>query len=135
MGTEAAPAPGKQATHVVLLASPGAGHVVPVAELARRVVSQGGGGGGGFTATLVTHTNFASAEHSSTLASLPPSVSTAVLPEVPLDDLPADARAETRIFTVVKRALPHLRDLLSSLLESPPGVAAFVSDLLSPWAL
>ncbi|TVU35896.1 hypothetical protein EJB05_17803, partial [Eragrostis curvula] len=132
MGTEAAPAPATPATHVVLLASPGAGHVVPVAELARRIVSQGGGGG--FTATLVTYTNFASAEHTSTLASLPPSVSTAVLPEVPLDDLPADARVETRIFTVVKRALPHLRDLLRSLLESPSGVAAFIPDLLGPWA-
>ncbi|TVU35891.1 hypothetical protein EJB05_17798, partial [Eragrostis curvula] len=134
MGTEATPTPANPATHVVLLASPGAGHIVPVAELARRIVSQGGGSGG-FTATLVTYTNFASAEHSSTLASLPPSVSTAVLPEVPLDDLPADARIQTRIFTVVKRALPHLRDLLRSLLESPSGVAAFVPDLLGPWTL
>ncbi|KAL6842575.1 hypothetical protein ACP4OV_027419 [Aristida adscensionis] len=130
MGSEDAPA------HVVLLASPGAGHVLPVAELARRLVAHGG-----FTATLVTYANFSSsADHSATLASLPPSVSTAVLPEVPLDDLPADARVETRIFTVVKRALPSLRDLLRSMLgfqpqPGPGGVAAFVADLLSPWAL
>jgi len=121
------------AAHVVLLASPGAGHVLPMAELARRVVD-----GAEFTATLVTYTNFSSAGHhySSTLASLPPSVSTAVLPEVPLGDLPADARVETRIFAVVQRALPHLRDLLSSLLaSSPAGVAAFVADILGAWAL
>jgi len=131
MGTE-------PAAHVVLLASPGAGHLLPMAEFARRVVAHGGGDGAEFTATLVTYTNFSSASHhySSTLASLPPSVSTAVLPEVPLDDLPADARVETRIFTMVKRALPHLRDLLSSLLaSSPAGVAAFVPDILSAWAL
>ncbi|CAO1948333.1 unnamed protein product [Urochloa humidicola] len=134
--TEAAPpaAPGKQpaAAHVVLLASPGAGHVLPMAELARRVVAHGE-----FTATLVTYANFSSAEsHSSTLTSLPPSVSTAVLPEVPLDDLPADARVETRILTVVERALPHLRDLLVSLLASSTfGVAAFVPDLFGAWAL
>ncbi|PUZ55763.1 hypothetical protein GQ55_5G238500 [Panicum hallii var. hallii] len=131
MGTE-------PAAHVVLLASPGAGHVLPMAELARRVVAHGGGDGGAeFTATLVTYANFSSASHhySSTLASLPPSVSTAVLPEMPLGDLPADARVETRIFTVVKRALPHLRDLLRSLLASPAGVAAFVPDLFGAWAL
>ncbi|KAL6615597.1 hypothetical protein ACP70R_037867 [Stipagrostis hirtigluma subsp. patula] len=125
---------GQEATspaHVVLLASPGAGHVLPVAELARRVVAHDAG----FTATVVTYANFSSADHSSTLASLPPSVSTAVLPEVPLDDLPADAVVETRIFTVVKRALPDLRDLLRSMIASPSGVAAFVPDLLSPWAL
>uniref|UniRef100_A0A0E0JLA7 Glycosyltransferase n=1 Tax=Oryza punctata TaxID=4537 RepID=A0A0E0JLA7_ORYPU len=116
--------------HVVLLASPGAGHLLPVAELARLIVEHGG-----FTATIVTHTNFSSAEHSSTFSSLPPSISIAALPEVSLDDLPADARVETRILTVVRRALPHLRDLLRSLLKSPAGVAVFLSDLLSPRAL
>nr|CAB3477647.1 unnamed protein product [Digitaria exilis] len=132
MGTEAAAptTPVKRATHVVLLANPGAGHILPVAELARRIVAHGDGHE--FTATLGTFTNFSSSEHSSTLASLPPSVSTAVLPEVPLDDLPSNARVETRIFTVVNRALPHLRDLL---LRSPSGVAVFVADLLSPAAL
>ncbi|KAF0923532.1 hypothetical protein E2562_006414 [Oryza meyeriana var. granulata] len=130
MAIESAPAPKKRPEHVVLLASPGAGHVLPVAELARRIVEHGG-----FTATIVTYTNFSSAEHSSTLSSLPPSVSTAVLPEVAIDDLPADARIETRIFTVVRRALPYLRDLLRSLLGSPAGVAVFVADLLGPRAL
>ncbi|CAO2208711.1 unnamed protein product [Urochloa humidicola] len=140
MGPDSEPAPpvapGKQpaAAHVVLLASPGAGHVLPMAELARRVVAHGE-----FTATLVTYANFSSAGHGSSsnqMATLPPSVSAAVLPEVPLDDLPADARVETRIYTVVKRALPHLRDLLVSLLaSSPSGVAAFVLDLFGAWAL
>jgi len=81
MGREAArapapPAPDKPAAHVVLLASPGAGHVLPMAELARRVVTHGDGAE--FTATLVTYTNFSAAEHSFT--TLPSSVSTAVLP-------------------------------------------------------
>ncbi|CAO1948332.1 unnamed protein product [Urochloa humidicola] len=137
--SEAAPPPalGKQpaVAHVVLLASPGAGHVLPMAELARRVVAHGE-----FTATLVTYANFiSSAEgHSSTLASLPPSVSTAVLPEVPLDDLPAGSSVETRIYTIVERALPLLRDLLLSHLASSSfggGVAAFVPDLFGAWAL
>uniref|UniRef100_A0ACD5Z0D4 Uncharacterized protein n=1 Tax=Avena sativa TaxID=4498 RepID=A0ACD5Z0D4_AVESA len=131
MATEGTLAAPERSTHVVLLACPGTGHVLPVAELARRVA-----GLDGFTATLVTFTNFSSGDqYSSTFASLPPSVSTAVLPEVSIDDLPADARAETRIIAVVRRALPHLRDLLRSLLDSPAGVAAFVPDLFCPWAL
>jgi hydroquinone glucosyltransferase len=124
--------PERRAPHIVLLASPGAGHILPVAELARRIVAHGGGAE--FTATLISYANFSSADHNSTLASLPASVSTAVLPEVPLSDLPANSRVETRIFTVAKRSLPRLRDLLRSLLESPSGVAALVPDLLGPWA-
>uniref|UniRef100_A0ACD5UK74 Uncharacterized protein n=1 Tax=Avena sativa TaxID=4498 RepID=A0ACD5UK74_AVESA len=130
MAPEGTPAP-ERSTHVVLLACPGTGHVLPVAELARRVA-----GLDGFTVTLVTFTNFSSGDqYSSTFASLPPSVSTALLPEVSIDDLPADARAETRIIAVVRRALPHLRDLLRSLIDSPAGIAAFVPDLFCPWAL
>uniref|UniRef100_A0ACD5VIT3 Uncharacterized protein n=1 Tax=Avena sativa TaxID=4498 RepID=A0ACD5VIT3_AVESA len=126
-GTSAA----ERSTHVVLMACPGTGHVLPVAELARRVVEVDG-----FTATLVRFTNFSSGDqYSATFASLPPSVSTALLPEVSIEDLPADSRAETRIIAVVKRALPHLRDLLQSLVDAPAGVAAFVPDLFCPWAL
>ncbi|CAO1948338.1 unnamed protein product [Urochloa humidicola] len=121
MGTESAQTHGKRTAHVVLLASPGVSHVLP--ELARRIVAHGGGGE--FTATLVTYANFSSADgHFATLASLPPSVSIDVLPEVPLDDLPADARVETRIFTVAKRALPQLRTLSSSSPSSPPRPAS-----------
>ncbi|KAF8696939.1 hypothetical protein HU200_036583 [Digitaria exilis] len=138
MATEAAhaqPPPRKPAAHVVLLASPGAGHVLPMAELAQLVVAHGDGAE--FTATLVTYANFSTAGYySSTLATLPASsVSTAVLPEVPLDDLPADARVETRILTVIERTLPHLNELLSFLLDSPAGVAAFVADVFGAWAL
>ena len=99
------------APHVALLTSPGAGHVVPVAELAARLAAQHG-----VTTTVVTFTNLSSPEHSSALATLPAGVSVAKLPEVSLDDLPADAHLVTRITTVVQRTLPHLRDLLGSLL-------------------
>lgn len=119
-----------QAPHVVLLTSPGAGHVLPVAELATRLAAHHG-----FSATIVTYTNLSSPAHNSPLASLPPCVSVVALPEVPLDDLPADAHIVTLIFTVVNRTLPHLRDLLRSLLDSPAGVAAFLTDMLCPAAL
>jgi len=119
-----APAP-----HVVVLAGPGLGHVAPVAELATRLAALHG-----VTSTIVTYTNLSSA---ASLASLPPGISTAALPEVPLDDLPAGAHIGTRIVTVVQRTLPHLRALLRSLLDDAPagGVTAFLADMLCPAAL
>jgi hydroquinone glucosyltransferase len=119
------------ARHVVVLTSPGAGHVVPVAELAARLAANHG-----VTATVITFANLSSPAHSSPLASLPPGVYTRDLPAVPLDDLPGDAHLVTRILTVVRRTLPHLRDLLRSLADSSSaGVAAFLTDMLCPAAL
>uniref|UniRef100_A0A0D3ERC1 Glycosyltransferase n=1 Tax=Oryza barthii TaxID=65489 RepID=A0A0D3ERC1_9ORYZ len=116
--------------HVVLLPSPGAGHVVPAAQLAACLSTHHG-----CTATIVTYTNLSTARNSA-LASLPTGVTATALPEVSLDDLPADARIETRIFAVVRRTLPHLRELLLSFLgSSPAGVTAFLADLLCPAAL
>lgn len=116
--------------HVVLLTSPGAGHVLPVLELATRLAAHHG-----FTATIITYASVSS--HSSPLqASLPPGVSVAVLPEVSLDDLPSDAHIVTRILTLARRSLPHLRVLLRSFLDdSPAGVSAFLTDMLCPAAL
>ena len=98
---------GAHSAHVVVLTSPGAGHVLPVAELAARLAVQHG-----VTATIVTFTNLSTPEHSWALATLPAGVSVAKLPEVPLDDLPPDAHLVTRIITVARRTLPHLRELL-----------------------
>ncbi|GJN18360.1 hypothetical protein PR202_gb05513 [Eleusine coracana subsp. coracana] len=115
--------------HVVVLTSPGAGHVVPVAELASRLAANHG-----VTSTVVTFANLSSPAHSSPLASLPPGVRTVELPAVPLDDLPSDAHLVTRILTVVRRTLPHLRDLLRSLMDEGV-VTAFLTDMLCPAAL
>lgn len=118
------------APHVVILTSSGLGHVLPVSELAKRLAVHHG-----FTVTVVTYASLSSPRHSSPLASLPPGVSVAALPEVSIDDLPADAHLVTRILTVINRALPQLRDLLRSLLDSPAGITAFLTDMLCPAAL
>ncbi|EAY74998.1 hypothetical protein OsI_02897 [Oryza sativa Indica Group] len=126
-----APAVHATVPHVVLLPSPGAGHVAPAAQLAACLATHHG-----CTATIVTYTNLSTARNSSALASLPRGVTATALPEVSLDDLPADERIETRVFTVVRRTLPHLRELLLSFLgSSPAGVTAFLADLLCPAAL
>ncbi|KAL6614894.1 hypothetical protein ACP70R_037164 [Stipagrostis hirtigluma subsp. patula] len=113
-----------EAPHVVLLACPaGGGHVLPMAALARRLAEHHG-----FTATLITYTNLSTPANASVLASLPAAVATAVVPAVPLDDLPAGARIETCMLTVVARALPHLRALLASLVRGR-RVVAFLADM------
>ncbi|KAJ1289313.1 hypothetical protein BS78_02G154700 [Paspalum vaginatum] len=119
-----------RAPHVVLLTSPGVGHVAPVAEFSTRLAAQHG-----VTSTIVTYTDLSSSTNSSALASLPPGLTTTALPEVALDDLPADAHILTRIITVVQRTLPHLRALLRSLLDSPAGITVFLADMLCPAAL
>ncbi|CAL4970350.1 unnamed protein product [Urochloa decumbens] len=111
--------------HVVLVASPGAGHLIPMAELARRLVAHHG-----LAATLVTFPDPSgapsAAANSSILSSLDAAgVSAAALPAVALDDLPADARLETVLLELIGRSIPHLRSLLR---DAAPLLAALVPD-------
>ncbi|KAL6888986.1 hypothetical protein ACP4OV_010012 [Aristida adscensionis] len=117
--------------HVVLVASPGAGHLIPMAELARRLVAHHG-----LAATLVTYTDLASpaALYSAVLSSLRGAgVATAALPAVPLDDLPAGARIETVLLELIRRSVPHLRALLRRISSGAGAapLAALVPDFFS----
>ncbi|KAL6888180.1 hypothetical protein ACP4OV_009206 [Aristida adscensionis] len=119
--------------HVVLVASPGAGHLIPMAELARRLVADSG-----LAATLVTFT--AAADRSvpgapaSVLSSLRAAgVAAAALPAVPLDDLPAGAGVAAVLLELIRRSVPHLRALLRGI-SSGSGAApltALVPDFFS----
>ncbi|KAE8807738.1 hydroquinone glucosyltransferase-like [Hordeum vulgare] len=110
--------------HVVLLASPGAGHLIPLAELARRLVEHHG-----FAATLVTFTDLSSPE---ALSGVPACVATATLPSVSLDDLPAGTPMETVLFQLVHRSVPSLRALLRSVGDP---LVALVPDFFCSAAL
>ncbi|KAM0881011.1 hypothetical protein ACQ4PT_033191 [Festuca glaucescens] len=123
-GAERAASTDQPRPHVELLASPGAGHLIPLAELARRLVEHHG-----FAATLVTFTDLISSPEA--LSGVPASVTTAVLPSVPLHDLPAATPMETVLFELVRRSLPHLRTLL----RSAAHVAALVPDFFCTTAL
>jgi hydroquinone glucosyltransferase len=108
-----------------------------MAEFARRLALDHG-----FTATVITYSSLSvpTQMHAAVLASLPASsVTTAALPDVPLDDLPADARIETRMLTAVARAMPHLRALLAHLVSERSGqgggVVAFLADMFCAQAL
>ncbi|PAN04942.1 hypothetical protein PAHAL_1G103300 [Panicum hallii] len=116
--------------HVVLVASPGAGHLNPMAELARRLVARLG-----LAATLVTFTGLSAAgtdAHSAAaLSSLRDAgVDTAVLPAAPLEGLPAGARVETALFELIARSVPRLRALLRDIGSAAP-LAALVPDFFA----
>uniref|UniRef100_A0ACD5WAJ3 Uncharacterized protein n=1 Tax=Avena sativa TaxID=4498 RepID=A0ACD5WAJ3_AVESA len=125
--TGSAPAPSAARPHVVLLASPDAGHLIPLGELARRLVEHHG-----FAATLVT---FSSLSDPQALPSgLPASVGIAALPGVQTDDLPADAFRGTVLVEIIRRSIPSLRTLLLSISSTTP-IAALVPDFLCFTAL
>ncbi|KAK1611758.1 hypothetical protein QYE76_035431 [Lolium multiflorum] len=123
-GAERAASTDQPRPHVVLLASPGAGHLIPLAELARRLVEHHG-----LTATLVTFTDLTSSPEAQ--SGVPASVATASLPSVQLHDLAPDTPMETVLFELVRRSLPHLRTLLSSAAH----LAALVPDFFCSAAL
>ncbi|KAE8817474.1 Hydroquinone glucosyltransferase [Hordeum vulgare] len=112
--------------HVVLLPSPGAGHLIPVAELARRLVELHG-----FAATIVTFTNLSGTGDAH---QLPPclhaSVAVAALPAVQMDDV-HDGRV---LAELVRRSLANIRALLRSI-NCTTLLAAVVPDFLCSMAL
>ncbi|KAJ4756963.1 Glycosyltransferase [Rhynchospora pubera] len=112
-----------QFPHIAFLSSPGMGHLIPLAELAKRLVCHHC-----FSATFLTFTNFSSPTQSSFLSSLHPSISSISLPFIPLDDIPTSARIEIILAAIVSRSVPHVRDALASLKQTT-RLVAFVPDL------
>ncbi|OAY62183.1 hydroquinone glucosyltransferase [Manihot esculenta] len=112
----------KQPTHVALLPSPGMGHLIPLVELAKRLVFQHN-----LSVTFIVPTDGPPSEaQKSVLESLPTTISYTFLPAVDMSDLPTDAKIETIISLTVARSLPSLRQALKSLVESRRLVALVV---------
>ncbi|XP_008791324.3 hydroquinone glucosyltransferase-like [Phoenix dactylifera] len=113
----------KTTPHLAILPTPGMGHLIPLAELAKWLVAHHD-----FTLTFITLASSASKAQSAFLAALPPSISSVALPPVPLDDLPPDARVETIMSVSAARSVPALRDVLRDL-QSSTNLVAFLTDL------
>lgn len=111
--------------HIAIVPTPGMGHLIPLAEFAKRLVRRHS-----FAVTFVIPNDGSpSKAQRSLLDSLPPSITYAFLPPVSFDDLPADTtRIETIIALTLARSLPSLRDELRSLAEST-RLVALVADL------
>jgi len=108
--------------HVVMLATPGMGHLIPLAELAKRLAARHG-----VTATLIAFASTASATQRAFLASLPPSITSLHLPPVDLSDLPHGTAIETLMSEECARSIPALTQVLTKLKETN-RLVAFITD-------
>ncbi|KAI4338372.1 hypothetical protein MLD38_023438 [Melastoma candidum] len=109
---------------VVILPTPGMGHLIPLVELSKRLVRHHPGLKVCF---LIPNDGSPSKAQESHLRSLPPSTfSYTFLPPVSFHDLPPNTRVETIISLTVSRSLPSLRSSLSSLSRSTTLLALFV---------
>ncbi|KAL5552357.1 hypothetical protein UlMin_002533 [Ulmus minor] len=110
---------------IVIVPTPGMGHLIPLAEFAKRLVVHHN-----FTVTFIVPNDGTSMElQTNFLQSLPANfISSIFLPKVSFDDLPEDSIMETRIALSLIRSLPALRDSLKTLTEST-RLASIVVDL------
>ncbi|OIW02320.1 hypothetical protein TanjilG_11214 [Lupinus angustifolius] len=111
-----------QSPLVVMMPSPGMGHLIPLTELAKRLVLHHN-----LSVTFIIPTDAPPSKAQTTvLRSLPSAISYIFLPPVTLSDLPPDTKAEPLISLTVLRSLPSLRHALLSLNGT---VTALVVDL------
>ncbi|XP_062091442.1 hydroquinone glucosyltransferase-like [Humulus lupulus] len=118
--------PQAQKPHVAILPSPGMGHLIPLVEFAKRLVTAHD-----FTITFVVPTDgpAPSKTQKSVLSALPEAIDHVFLPPVNFDDLPEGTKIETMITLTVTRSLPALRDVMKSMLSRFGSVSALVVDL------
>ncbi|XP_062027500.1 hydroquinone glucosyltransferase-like [Rosa rugosa] len=109
--------------HVAIVPSPGIGHLIPLVELAKRLVVHHH-----FSVTFFIPSDDGSnlTPHRKVLDVLPQSISSTFLPPANFDDLPKDIKHLTRIALTMTRSLPALRDSIKALAESTRLVALVV---------
>ncbi|XP_010456210.1 PREDICTED: UDP-glycosyltransferase 72B1-like [Camelina sativa] len=114
-----------KAPHVVIIPSPGMGHLIPLTEFAKRLVHHHG-----FNVTFIVGGEGPPSKAQRTvLGSLPSSISSVFLPPVDLTDVPSSAGIETRISLTVTRSNPELRKHFDSFAAEGRLPKALVVDL------
>ncbi|MFX6535634.1 hypothetical protein ABTG41_15440, partial [Acinetobacter baumannii] len=116
-------APQEAQIHVAMLPTPGMGHLIPLSELARKLLKQYSS----ITITFIIPNDGTPMKPQKALFKSLPSIKTIFLPTVNFDDLPEDTLIETRIGLSVIRSLTDIRKALMELHESTP-VSAFMVD-------
>ncbi|PON42236.1 UDP-glucuronosyl/UDP-glucosyltransferase [Parasponia andersonii] len=110
--------------HVAILPSPGMGHLIPLVEFAKRLVTAHD-----CTVTFVVPTDGPpSKAQKSVLGALPEAIDHLFLPPVNFDDLPEGPKIETLITLTVARSLPALRNVFRSL-ASRSNLVSLIVDL------
>ncbi|XP_044476349.1 hydroquinone glucosyltransferase-like [Mangifera indica] len=116
--------------HVAIVPTPGMGHLIPLVELAKRLVLSHD-----FFVTFIIPTDGSPIKpQRQLLEALPSSISSIFLPPASFEDLPEDIKIETRITLSLVRSLSALRETLKVLTESTKLVA-LVADLFGTDAL
>ncbi|KAJ6703472.1 UDP-GLYCOSYLTRANSFERASE 72B1 [Salix viminalis] len=122
-GQEASP-------QVAIVPTPGMGHLIPLVELAKKLVHQHN-----FSVTFIVPNDGSPMKpQRQILQSLPKTMSSVFLPPVNFDDLPPNVLMETRITLSLTRSLDALRNSLKTLTDST-RVVAMVVDLFGPFAI
>ncbi|KAK9669932.1 hypothetical protein RND81_13G164900 [Saponaria officinalis] len=109
--------------HVALFASPGLGHLIPIVELAKRLIAQHG-----FTVTVFAVTTEAGRAEDELLrsatSSWPGLFDTVVLPNVVDDSLGVEPKTGIipRMLGMVRGALPTLRSSISEMVVKPTAI-------------
>ncbi|KAJ0770164.1 putative hydroquinone glucosyltransferase [Helianthus annuus] len=117
--------------HIAIFPSPGMGHLIPLTELAHRLLLHRR-----LFITFIIPTAAGSPvkPQNDILNSMPENISSIFLPSVDLSDIPEDAALETRIILTLTRSLPALRQTLTELtgesIRKRPS--ALVVDLFGP---
>ncbi|KAJ8647078.1 hypothetical protein MRB53_000101 [Persea americana] len=112
--------------HVAILSSPGMGLLIPLAQLAKRIVLHHH-----FSATFITHGHTKDSlqkTQKTILNTLPKSVQTISLPPVAPQNIPQGAKSATLISITHKCSIPSLRHVLKNL-ASTHRLVALVVDL------
>lgn len=120
----------KKPLHIAIVPSPGMGHLIPLAELAKRLVLDYKF----FVTFIVPSDGSPMGPHKKLLKALPETISSIFLPHVSFNDLPEDIEMEARIIVSLIRSLPALRESFRVLNDST-RIVALVVDLLGVEAL
>ncbi|XP_019189284.1 PREDICTED: hydroquinone glucosyltransferase-like [Ipomoea nil] len=122
--------------HIAFVSTPGMGHIIPLVELAKRLITQYS-----FTATLILPAfqdagPVSTAQNAFLQSHLPAGMDYLLLPPVPLHQLPPDARPVTRMCRTMDLSLPALREALQSLMvaKTRRRLVALAVDLFSTGA-
>ncbi|XVE64710.1 hypothetical protein DITRI_Ditri07aG0123400 [Diplodiscus trichospermus] len=109
---------------VVIMPTPGMGHLIPLIEFAKRLVDYHK-----FAVTFIIPNDGSPMKlQRQLLLALPETISSIFLPPVSFDDLPGDSKIETRIILSLTRSLHLIRDSFN-VLAKLNRVVAFVVDV------
>ncbi|XP_039123255.1 hydroquinone glucosyltransferase-like [Dioscorea cayenensis subsp. rotundata] len=114
-----------EAVRVAILPAPGMGHLIPLGELAKLLVTHHS-----ISVTFITFAESASKAQKAFLDALPSTITSLQLPPVSLTDLPSDTHVETRMSIATDRSLPAVRNILRNLQQST-RLIAFIVDLFA----